>query len=336
MKILVTGGAGFIGLHLTKKLLALGYKVVCVDDLNNYYSPKIKRRNIAPFLKNKNYKFYRADICDYEKLAKIFKCEKIEKICHLAARAGVRPSIANPRLYEKVNVGGTMTLLDLAVKYKIKNFIFASSSSVYGNRAQFGDNPAQRGGNRAQRDKKIPFSESDPVNNPISPYAVTKKSGELLAATYHNLYGLNCTCLRLFTVYGPNNRPDMAPFLFTDLIFRGKPIKKFGDGASRRDYTYIDDIVEGIVAALEKNFSFEIINLGNNKPVELNYFIALIEQFLGKKAKIKQLPPQPGDVEITYADISKAKKMLGWQPKVKIEEGMKKFVEWYLEEYKNM
>lgn len=315
-KILVTGGAGFIGSHLTRRLLELGYHVVCVDDLNDYYSPKIKRKNIAPFLKEKNFRFYKGDICDYDRLLEIFKHEKFDIVAHLAAWAGVRPSIANPYLYEKVNIGGTLNLLDLAAKYKIENFVFASSSSVYGN------------------NKKIPFSESDPVDNPISPYAATKKSCELLAATYHNLYGLPCTGLRYFTVYGPSGRPDMAPFLFTDAIFRGKPIKKFGNGTSKRDYTYIDDIVGGTVAALRKNFPFEIINLGNSEPVELNYFISLIERLLGKKAKIKQMPRQPGDVEITYADISKAKKLLSWQPKVKIEEGMNVFIEWYKENRK--
>lgn len=315
MKILVTGGAGFIGSNLIKKLLEVGYRVICLDDLNNYYSPKIKQRNIAPFLKHKNFKFHKADICDYKKLAKIFAKEKVDKICHLAARVGVRASIQNPHLYERVNIGGTLNLLDLAVKYKIKNFVFASSSSVYGN------------------SQKIPFSENDNVTNPISPYAATKKACELFAATYHNLYGLNCTGLRFFTVYGPGGRPDMAPFLFLDAIFRGKQIKKFGDGTSARDYTYIDDIVEGIVMALEKNFPFEIINLGNNKPIELNYFIKLVERLVGKSAKIKQMPEQPGDVKITYADITKAKKLLGWEPKTKIEEGMEKFTKWYLKNY---
>lgn len=317
MKILVTGGAGFIGSHLTRRLLELGYRVVCVDDLNDYYSPKIKQKNIAPFLGRKNFKFYKADICDYSRLLEIFKREKFDIVAHLAARAGVRPSIKNPLLYERVNVGGTMILLDLAVKYKIKNFVFASSSSVYGN------------------NKKIPFSEKDPVDNPISPYAATKKSCELLAATYHNLYGLPCTGLRFFTVYGPSGRPDMAPFLFTDAIFRGRTIKKFGNGKTKRDYTYVDDIVDGTIVALRKNFPFEIINLGNNKQVELNYFIALIERLLDKHAKIKQLPPQPGDVKITYADISKARKLLDWEPKVKIEQGMERFVKWYLRNWKS-
>lgn len=314
-KILLTGGAGFIGSNLTRKLLELGNKVVCLDNFDENYSLKIKERNIKPFLKNKNYKFYQKDILDFDGLKEIFTKEEPEKICHLAAKVGVRSSILEPKIYAKVNIEGTLNLLELAKSFPIENFVFASSSSVYGN------------------SNKVPFSENDKTDFPVSPYAATKKAGELLLWTYHSLYKINCTALRFFTVYGPAGRPDMAPFLFTDAIFKGKPIKKYGDGTSKRDYTYVDDVVEGIISALNKNLSFEIINLGNNKPVSLNDFIKLIEEKLGKKALIENYPQQPGDVEITFADISKAQKLLGYNPKTKIEEGMGKFIDWYLKNW---
>ena len=313
MKILVTGGAGFIGSHFINYWLnKTDDQIICIDNFNDYYSPAIKEGNIEPFLDNPNFKLYRADICDLESMNTIFVQEKPDKICHLAARAGVRPSIEDPFIYQKTNIEGTLNLLELSRLNDVKNFVFASSSSVYGNQ------------------KKVPFSETDPVDNPISPYAATKKSTEMLAHTYHHLYGLPCTALRFFTVYGPSGRPDMAPYKFTKLIHEGTPIQKFGDGTSKRDYTFIGDIVSGIGAALDANLPFEIINLGNNKPVELNYFISLIEKLVGKKAIIKQLPMQPGDVDITYADISKAQKLLGYNPKTTIEEGMGEFVSWYL------
>ena len=313
MKILVTGGAGFIGSHTVDALLGRGDSVVCVDNLNDYYPPAIKKSNISVFLGNKKFKFYKNDITDYGAMAKIFKKEAFDAVCHLAARAGVRPSIENPFIYEEVNIRGSLNLLELARLNGIGNFVLASSSSVYGN------------------SRKIPFSETDNVDNPISPYAATKKAVELLAHNYFHLYGLNCTCLRFFTVYGPSGRPDMAPFLFTDAIYRGREIKKFGDGTSKRDYTYVSDIVKGVAAALDKKLGYEVINLGNNSPVELNKFIAVIEGVLGKKALIKQLPKQPGDVDVTYADIAKAKKLLGYSPVVTVEDGMKKFIAWYLE-----
>lgn len=273
---------------------------------------KKKEKNISTFKKNKGFCLYRTDICDTEVMEKIFKKEKPVKICHLAASVGVRNSIINPKPYLHTNIDGTQILLELAVKYGINNFVFASSSSVYGN------------------NKKIPFSEDDQIANPLSPYAATKAVGELLLSTYHNLYGLNCTALRFFTVYGSSGRPDMAPFLFTDAIFKGKLIQKYGKGNSKRDYTYIDDVIDGVINALEKNLSFEIINLGNNKPIELNKFISLIEKILKKKAVIKQCPVQPGDANITYADISKAKKLIEYNPKTSIEDGMNKFINWYL------
>ncbi len=311
MKILVTGGAGFIGSNLIKKLLDLNYKIICIDNFSSYYDENIKEKNILPFKKNKNFSLYRQDIRDNSSLKKIFKEEKPKKVCHLAAQVGVRASITNPSLYIETNVQGTLNLLNLSVAGGVENFIFASSSSVYGN------------------NKKAPFSEDDNTDNPISPYAATKKTCEILIRTYQQLYNLNSTILRFFTVYGPSGRPDMAPFLFVDSIFRGKPIKKFGKGLSARDYTYIDDVTDGIISALERNFSYEIINLGNNRPVQLNYFISLVEQILGKKAIIETYNKQVGDVEITYADTSKAQKLLGYNPKTSIEKGMRNFIEWY-------
>jgi UDP-glucuronate 4-epimerase len=316
MKILVTGGAGFIGSHFIRYLLENSdNRIICVDNFNNYYDVTIKEKNVEPFLENPNFTFYRVDICNWDDLKTVFAHEKPDKICHLAARAGVRPSIQDPFIYEKTNIRGTLNLLELSRQCDIKNFVFASSSSVYGNQ------------------KKVPFSETDQLDYPISPYAATKKSTELIAYTYHYLYGLPCTGLRFFTVYGPAGRPDMAPYKFTKLINEGGVLQKYGDGTSKRDYTYIDDIVSGIATVMEKDFPYEIINLGNNKPVELNHFISLIENLLGKKANIEELPMQPGDVDVTYADIFKAQKLLGYNPTTSIEEGMKKFVEWYMDNH---
>ncbi len=309
MNILVTGGAGFIGSNLCERLLANNF-VICLDNFNDYYDPKIKENNIKDFLKNKNFKLYRADILDRKKLISIFNKHKIDKIVHLAARAGVRASLKNPLLYNEVNVKGTLNLLDLTKEFKVKNFIFGSSSSVYG------------------ENKKIPFSENDNLNNMISPYAISKRKAEKLCEDYSKL-GLNITCLRFFTVYGPKGRPDMAVYKFTSKISKNEVIEVFGDGNSERDYTYVDDIVNGILSALDKDFKFEIINLGNSNPVKLGYLIKLIEKNLCKKAKIVRLGEQKGDVPRTYADISKAKKLLSWEPKIKIEEGIKRFVEWY-------
>lgn len=311
MKILVTGGAGFIGSHLIKKLLNKGFSVVCIDNFNDYYDPQIKERNIKPFVNNPNFKLYREDIRNFEVLSKIFENERIDKIVHLAAMAGVRNSIKYPALYTEVNIPGTVNLLELVKKYKISNFVFASSSSVYG-------------GN-----KKVPFSEDDPVNYPISPYAAAKKAGELICYTYHHLYHLNITCLRFFTVYGPAGRPDMAPYKFTRSVLAGDEILMFGDGSSQRSYTYIDDIVEGVYSAMNKELGYEIINLGGSELVSLKSFISLIENISGRKAKIKKVLEQPGDMPITYADISKAKQLLNYRPKIDIEKGMAIFISWF-------
>lgn len=313
MKILVTGGAGFIGSHVCDSLLKRGDEVICVDDFNDYYDPRIKEENIKAARQNSKFTLYLADIRNYLLMKEIFKKEAPDKVIHLAARAGVRPSIKNPFLYEEVNVKGTLNLLELSKEFFIKNFVFGSSSSVYG------------------VNKKIPFSEEDRVDNQISPYAVTKRAGELLCHSYHELYGINISCLRFFTVYGPRGRPDMAPYKFTKLIDESKEVEMYGDGSTMRDYTFITDIVSGIVAALDKNYGFEIFNLGNSQTVELRYFISVIEGLLGKKARIIRKPMQPGDVPITYADISKARAMLGYNPKTSIEEGMKKVIDWYEE-----
>ena len=307
--ILVTGGAGFIGSNLIRRLLSDNKSVICVDDFNDYYSPLTKENNIKQFLGQKNFQLCRVDIRDFNSLKEIFSSNEISKVVHLAARAGVRPSLENPLLYEEVNLRGTMHLLELSKN--VENFIFASSSSVYGN------------------NKKIPFSEYDNVDKAISPYAATKKAGEVMCHAYHHLYNIPISCLRFFTVYGPSGRPDMAPYKFTKWIDEGKEVQRFGNGHSKRDYTYVDDIVDGVISALDKQFKYEIFNLGNSHSIELNYFIGLIEKELGKKAKIVELPSQPGDVNITYADISKSNNMLNFQPKVSIENGIAKFVKWY-------
>lgn len=307
-KILITGDAGFIGSNLTKALLKLGNKVVGVDNFNDYYDPKRKEKNIAEFKLNPNFTQERADILDREKLELIFSQTKPEIIIHLAARAGVRPSLKNPQLYRQVNIQGTKNLLEMARKHKVKQFILASSSSVYGNQT------------------KIPFSETDKLAKPISPYAETKLKAEALCKQYN----FPVTVLRFFTVYGPKGRPDMAPYLFTKRILGGQIITRFGDGSTSRDYTYIDDIVEGIVAAINRPLTYEIINLGNNQPVKLNDFIKIVEKITKRKAKIIEKPRHPADVRQTYADITKAKKLLNWQPKTDLESGMKKFIDWYL------
>lgn len=315
MKVLITGGAGFIGSNLAKKLIDRGDKVVIIDNFNDYYNPKLKRDRIKIFLKGYKPKVYEGDIRDQKLLEKIFKKEKIDKVVHLAAMAGVRYSLKNPFIYEEVNIRGTMNLFEMAVKYKIKNFIFASSSSVYGN------------------NKKMPFSETDSVDTPISPYAATKKATELLAHMYNHIYGLNVTALRYFTVYGPWGRPDMALFLFTDAIMHGKPIKVFNYGKMSRNFTYVDDIVSGTMTVLDKCQGYNLMNIGGDKEESLMRYIEVLEESLGKKAKKKLLPMQPGDVPATVADIRKLRKF-GWKPTTRIEEGIANFVSWYRKYYK--
>ncbi len=315
MKILVTGGAGFIGSNLCERLLKENHQVICFDNFNSYYSPDIKKKNIEPFQGNPNFTCVIEDIVNHNALEKVFIESHIDTVIHLAAKAGVRASLDDPEGFSVNNIIGTFHLLEVCKRYKVKNFIFSSSSSVYGN------------------NKKVPFSETDNVDYPISPYAATKKANELFCFNYHHLYGMNIACLRFFTVYGPKNRPDMAHFTMVRDIFNGKPINKYGDGSSRRDYTYVDDIVDGIVACLDKNFSFEIINLGGSDAVTLNQMIAALEETIGKKAIINDVPMPPGDVNQTYADISKAKVLLNWEPKTKYVEGVAKFVAWYRESH---
>jgi UDP-glucuronate 4-epimerase len=302
MNVLVTGGAGFVGSHVVEALLAREHDVVVLDDFNDFYDPALKRRNVAGFAK-------RAEIIEGDIRAKL-PVGKFDAIIHLAARAGVRPSLAQPRLYTDVNVAGTQNLLEFARETGVRKFVFASSSSVYG------------------VNQKVPFSESDPIQNPISPYAATKLAGEALCHVYHHLYGIDMVCLRFFTVYGPCQRPDLAIRKFTEAILAGKPIEVFGDGSTARDYTYIDDTLQGVMAALDRSFGFEIINLGESRTVELAELVRLIEKALGKSATVKRLPPQPGDVPITFADISKARRLLDYNPQVAIEDGITRFVEW--------
>ena len=309
MNILVTGAAGFIGSHLCERLLGDDRAVVGVDNFDDFYDPDVKRRNIGNCLKDQNFKLIEVDIQDRGAMDQAVG-SGVDIIVHLAARAGVRPSIAQPVLYADVNINGTLVLLEAAKKYDVKKFIFASSSSVYGN------------------NEKVPFSEEDNVDFPISPYAATKKAGELICHTYHHLYDISITCLRFFTVYGPRQRPDLAIHKFARLIDEGKPIPVFGDGSMMRDFTYIDDIIAGTVAAIEKCEGFNIYNLGESQPIAVNDLIAEIEKALGKKAVREHLPPQPGDVERTYADVAKAAKNLGYQPSTPIRVGLAKFAEW--------
>ena len=311
--LLVTGGAGFIGSHLVDRLLATDVeRVVVVDDFNNFYDPTIKHDNIRNHLKDPRYSIWEVDIRDRVALEPLFEQANFDCVVHLAARAGVRPSLSEPQLYTETNINGTLNLLELARQHGIKQFVFGSSSSVYGINA------------------KVPFSEDDPIRQPISPYAATKGAGELLCHTYSHLYGLRCVCLRFFTVYGPRQRPDLAIHKFAKLITEGKPIPVFGDGSTRRDYTYVDDIIDGLMAAIDYDQSnYEVINLGESRTVELNELISLLEKELDSQATIDRQPPQPGDVPQTFADISKARALLGYNPKTPIEEGLHRFVEWF-------
>ncbi len=300
MKILVTGGAGFIGSHVAEALLRRDDDVTVLDDFNDFYDSALKRRNVVGFPR-----VIEADIRGK------LPAEKFDAIIHLAARAGVRPSLAQPRLYSDVNIAGTQNLLEFARESGIRKFVFASSSSVYG------------------VNQKIPFSEDDPIFKPISPYAATKLAGEALCHVYHHLYGLDIACLRFFTVYGPRQRPDLAIRKFTQAILAGKPIDVFGDGSTRRDYTHIDDILQGVLAALDRPLGYEVINLGESRTVELRELISLIEKATGKTAKLNRQPLQPGDVPVTFADIAKARRLLDYNPRVPIEDGIARFVQWY-------
>ena len=313
--ILVTGGAGFVGSHLVDRLLSEGqWKVSVIDDLNDFYDPAIKLANASKHEKNSNYQLFKTDIRDQGALKKIFAANGFDCIVHLAARAGVRPSLVQPLLYAETNINGTMNLLELAREQGIKQFVFGSSSSVYGLNA------------------KVPFGEDDPIRQPISPYAATKAAGELICHTYTHLYGIRSVCLRFFTVYGPRQRPDLAIHKFARLISEDKPIPVFGDGTTRRDYTFIDDIIAGVRGAIDYDKTdYEVINLGESRTVELRELISLLEKELGKTAQIDRQPLQPGDVPQTFADIAKARRLLGYNPQTQIEEGIHTFVRWFRE-----
>ncbi len=312
-RILITGGAGFIGSHLASHLLREGnWDITIVDDLNDFYSPVIKHANLRSIGPSGDFRFVEADIRSADDLRAIFDETSFDCIVHLAARAGVRPSLSQPKLYAETNITGTLNLLELARDYEVQQFVFGSSSSVYG------------------INSKVPFSEDDPVVHPISPYAATKAAGELLCHTYSHLFGFRTVCLRFFTVYGARQRPDLAIHKFSRLILEGRPIQVFGDGTTRRDYTYIDDIVQGVRASIGYDGSVhEVFNLGESETTELTRLIELIEENLGKKAIIDRQPMQPGDVPITFADILKARKLLNYNPTTKIEQGIPKFVQWF-------
>lgn len=311
--VLLTGGAGFIGSHLTRRLLGRGDRVTVLDDFNDFYDPLRKRANITSFLERSEYDLVEGDIRDAELVNELFQRSSFDIVVHLAARAGVRPSLQEPILYEDTNCIGTLRLLEAARKWGPDTFIFGSSSSVYG------------------INEKVPFAEADEINQPISPYATTKRTGELLCYNYHHLYGMKLACLRFFTVYGPAQRPEMAIHKFTDLLAKGEAVTMYGDGQSRRDYTYVDDIIDGVVASMDLAPSFEILNLGGAETTSLSDLIQWIAEELGVEAKIETLPDQPGDVPITYADVSKSSRVLGYSPKVPIREGLRRFVTWYQE-----
>jgi UDP-glucuronate 4-epimerase len=311
--ILVTGGAGFIGSHLCERLLSDRVKVICLDNFDSFYDPNIKIKNVEGMTKKFQnlFELVTGDIRNPDQIKGVLQKNQIDFLVHLAARAGVRPSIADPLLYQDVNIRGTIVLLEACKAYGIKNFIFASSSSVYG------------------ENQRVPFTEEDLDIQPISPYGATKRAGELLCYSYHHLYGMNIACLRIFTAYGPRQRPEMAIHKFTRLIEQDEKIPIYGDGSSRRDYTYIDDLIDGILAVIRYHKGFEIYNLGESQTTSLKELIRLIEKAFEKKTNIEMLEPQPGDVSVTYADIAKAKRMLKYQPRVKMEEGIKRFVDWY-------
>ena len=316
----ITGGAGFIGSTLSEKLIEKGNKVVAIDNFCDFYDPKIKENNVKELVKNPNFTLYRADIRDREAVKKIFDENKIDVVMNLAAMAGVRPSIENPCLYQEVNCLGLQNILEEMKLHNVKNGVLASSSSVYGN------------------SKEVPFREDMVVDYAISPYAATKKANEVMAHVYHKLYDMNIIMLRFFTVYGPKQRPDLAINKFARLMLEGKEIPMFGDGTTSRDYTYIDDIVEGIIKSCEYTLNnknvYEILNIGNSSPTSLKEMIEIIGKTLNVEPRIKQLPMQPGDVDRTYADISKAKKLIGYEPKTTFEEGIKRFVKWFYENKK--
>ncbi|MFC5412038.1 NAD-dependent epimerase/dehydratase family protein [Larkinella bovis] len=311
MTILLTGGAGFIGSNVAKQLLLENHRVICLDNLDDYYNPDTKWKNVQRTLSDPGYHFHEGDIRDAELVDTLFQTYGFDAVIHLAARAGVRPSVQNPALYFDVNVNGTMTLLQAMQRWNVHKMVFASSSSVYG------DSP------------NVPFDESDTADRPLSPYAASKRAAELVCHTFHHLYGFDIFCLRFFTVFGPYQRPEMAISQFTDSLLNDTAIQVFGDGSTARDYTYVDDIVRGIILSLENLNGYEVLNIGGSDPISLADLIQLIEQAVGQNAQINRLPMQPGDVQQTYANIRKAQQLIGYQPSVRVEEGIRRFVEWY-------
>lgn len=313
MATLITGGAGFIGFHVAARLLKEGERVAVVDNFNDFYDPALKRRNARDLQDRGAVELCEVDILDRQRLRDVFAASRPDVVIHLAAWAGVRPSFERPALYSDVNVTGTVNLLELARECRVQSFIFGSSSSVYGG------------------SRRVPFSEDDPVDQPISPYAATKRAGELLCRTYAHNFGMHVACLRFFTVYGPRQRPEMAIHKFARLLWDGEEIPVFGDGSSRRDYTYVDDIVDGVMGAVRANPEFSILNLGESQTLSLLDLIGLLENALGRKAALRFLPDQPGDMAVTYADIRRAKEALGYDPATPIREGIRKFADWFLE-----
>ncbi|MFH1178308.1 MAG: GDP-mannose 4,6-dehydratase [bacterium] len=309
--ILVTGAAGFIGSNLTKTLLDEGYRVVGVDNFDDTYNPHFKEEHIAPFRTDPNFVLERADIRDLEVLRVIFEREKPIYVVHLAAKADTRDAVQNPRLYISVNIDGTLNILELCKEHSVSNLVIASSSSVYGNSS------------------RVPWTEEESADRPLSPYGATKRAIELLAHTYHHNFGMNITCLRYFNVYGENNRPGMVPYVWAEKLLRSEEVEISGDGSRKRDYTYVGDIVHGTILAMGKPLGFEVINLGNNTPASLNELLAVFEKVIGTKAKVKSRPSHSASVEVTYADISKAKKLLDWEPQTSLEKGIARLIAWF-------
>lgn len=308
--ILVTGAAGFIGSHLTERLLADGRRVVGLDSFDSFYDPAVKRANLETASAQPGFRLVEGDIRDRDLVERTFREESPEGVVHLAARAGVRPSIQDPELYESVNLGGTTCLLEACRRHQVRRFVFGSSSSVYGN------------------NEKVPFAETDPVDHPVSPYAATKRAGELLCYTYHHLFGMHVTSLRFFTVYGPRQRPEMAIHRFARLMVEGRQVDQYGDGSSARDYTYITDIVEGVVRAFDRCGGYHVLNLGGSRTTSLGDLLLKIAAGLGVEPRVRILPAQPGDVERTWADVSAARAELGWEPSVGIDRGIEMFLKW--------
>ncbi len=309
--VLVTGGAGFIGASLSGELLARGYRVVCVDNFDDSYDQRVKERNIAPLLQNQNFALYRVDIRDIPAMHEVFEKERPSYVVHLAAKADTRKAVNDPRLYTSVNIDGTLNILELAREFPLENLVLASSSSVYGNTL------------------RLPWSENETADLPLSPYGATKRATELLAHTYHHNFNMNITCLRYFNAYGENNRPNMVPYIWAEALLKGEAIEISGKGERKRDYTYIGDVVRATILAMEKPLGYEVLNIGNSSPVSLRELLSVFEKVIGVTAVVRTRPSHPASVEDTYADIRKAKELLGWEPTTSIEEGIKKLVNWF-------